>query len=347
MQFTVEEIAKMVNGKVDGNREKLINHFAPIEDATEGAISFLSNNKYLPHLYKSTASAVLVGKDFISQQTVSPSLIYVEDVYTTLALLLEKFGGQKEVKKGIEEPSYIASSAVLGENCYIGAFTYIGESVKIGKNVQVYPHTYIGDYSVIGDNTVLHAGSKIYSSTTIGKNCILHSGCVVGSDGFGFAPQKNGSFQKIPQLGRVIIHDFVEIGANTTIDRATINATIIGKGVKLDNLIQVAHNVEIGSYTAIAAQAGISGSTKIGQRCLVGGQVGIVGHIEVAEGTQIGAQSGVAQAITQPGQKLFGSPALPFREAVRAQKVFKSLPELEKRIIALEKELKASKSRDL
>lgn len=340
MKITVGQLAKLVNGRVEGDENREITGFAPISEAAEGAVTFLTNLKYSHFLYESHATAVLVNDDFKIEGEVKPALIFVKDAYTTVSQLLEQFNAAQNTKLGIEQPSFIASTAKTGEGIYLGAFAYIGDNSKIGNNVKIYPQAYIGDNVTIADNTIIYSGVKIYSGTQIGKNCILHSGCVVGSDGFGFAPQPDGSYKKIPQTGIVIIKDSVEIGANTTIDRATMQATIIESGVKLDNLIQIAHNVEIGENTAIAAQSGVSGSTKIGKACIIAGQVGIVGHIEIADGSMIGAQSGVSKSITEPKRKWFGSPADDYKNTIKSLIIIKQLPDLQKRILELERLIK-------
>jgi len=336
MRISISELAHLINGTVEGDGSRFVEKFAPIEEADEKSLSFISNMKYSHFLYTTKAAAVLVSKDFIPDKHTDVSLIHVDDVYTTMSSLLEQFSSRENNKKGIEQPSYIAASAKIGKDVYIGAFAYIGENAVISDRVMIYPQTYVGDNVIIDNDTILYAGVKVYSSTEIGKSCILHSGCIIGSDGFGFAPQEDGTYKKIPQTGRVIIQNNVEIGANTTIDRATIKATIIEDGVKLDNLIQVAHNVEIGANTAIAAQAGISGSTKIGKNVAIGGQVGIVGHIIIADGSQIGAQSGVSKTISEKNKKWFGSPAIDYKNAIKGQVIFKKLPELYARIQSLE-----------
>jgi UDP-3-O-[3-hydroxymyristoyl] glucosamine N-acyltransferase len=340
MKLTVQELANMIGGKVEGDGSREIEKFAPIEEAEEGALSFLSNAKYNHYLYETKATCVLVEPDFVAEKPFTATLIRVPNVYMTLSSLLEKFTQQDTGKRGIEQPSYIAESAKKGNDIYVGAFAYIGDNAVIGDKANIYPQAYIGEDVKIGKNTIIYSGVKIYAGCEVGDNCIIHSGVVIGSDGFGFAPQPDGTYKKIPQTGKVIIKDNVEIGANTTIDRATIKATIIEEGVKLDNLIQIAHNVEVGAHTVIAAQAGISGSTKIGARSAIGGQVGLVGHITVAEGSQIGAQSGVSKAITEPNEKWFGSPAVPYKIAFKLQALFKKLPEIYEKIQTLEKELK-------
>jgi len=342
MEITVAELNQYINGAIEGNKNAKIEGFSPIDEAEKGSITFLSNPKYAQHLYHTSASAVLVSKDFVPEQPVNgTTLIYVEDVYSTLSKLMEQFENNSSKKQGIEDLAHVASSACYGEHVYIGAFSYIGENVQIGNNVKIYPHVVINDNSKIGDNTVIYSGVRLYEDTQVGKHCILHAGSIIGSDGFGFAPQQNGSFKKMPQTGHVIIEDHVEIGSNTTIDRATMRATILRKGAKLDNLIQVAHNVEIGENTAIAAQTGISGSTKIGRNCVIGGQVGISGHISIAEGSQIGAQSGVSNSIKEKNQSWFGSPVSPVKEAIKASVLYKKLPELNERLNNVEQLIQA------
>lgn len=344
MEITVKDLSKLVNGKVKGDQDLIIKGFSPIDEAEEGSLSFLANPKYYSFLYSTKASAVLVNDTFAPESNTHPTLIFVQDVYSTLSILLEKFNHNANKKRGIEHYSHIEASANLGKDVYVGAFAYIGKNVILGNGVKVYPHCYIGDNTVIEDKTVCYSGVRIYDGCEVGKSCILHSGCVIGGDGFGFAPQNNGSYKKLPQTGNVKIEDNVEIGANTTIDRATMQSTIIREGVKLDNLIQVAHNVEIGKNTAIAAQSGISGSTKIGKNCIIGGQVGFVGHITIADGTKIGAQSGVSNSIREPDKKWFGSPVKPLKQAIKSSIIFKKLPELYKRIRKLEKRLDQNKS---
>ncbi|MCS7005105.1 MAG: UDP-3-O-(3-hydroxymyristoyl)glucosamine N-acyltransferase [Cytophagales bacterium] len=343
MEFTLEQIARLVDGIVIGNPQEKVYTIAKIQEGHRGAICFLANPKYEPYLYQTKATAVIVNKDFQPQRPVSTNLIAVEDAYTALSKILEEY--QKIIfrpKLGVEEPSFIHHSAQVGENCYIGAFAYIGENVQIGKGVKIYPHVYIGDSCIIGDNTVIYAGVKIYQGCKIGKNCVLHSGVVIGSDGFGFAPQPDGSYKPVPQIGGVIIEDDVSIGANTTVDRATLGNTILKKGVKLDNLIMIAHNVEVGEHTVIASQTGVSGSTKIGAYCVIGGQVGFAGHITVADKTSIAGKSGVMGDINESGQQLMGVPVMPLKEHLRALAVFKRLSEVWKRLERLEKKLFSS-----
>lgn len=341
MEFSVKQIAAMVDGEVSGDSSRKINMLGKIQDAKEGEISFLSNPKYENFLYSTKASAVIVKKDFKPKKQVNASLIHVEDPYSSFSALLEEYHKFLNFNKlGVEDPSFIGEGSSVGDDIYRGAFSYIGKNVKIGNNVKIYPHTFIGDEVVIGDNTIIHSGVKIYPHNNIGNNCVLHAGVVVGSDGFGFAPQKDGSYKTIPQLGKVIIEDNVDIGANTTIDCATLfgDATVIGEGTKLDNLIQIAHNVKIGKNTVIAAQTGVSGSSKIGDNCIIGGQVGIAGHITLANKTGVGAQSGVSKS-TSEGQKIFGSPGFELNNYLRSYAVFRKLPDLETRLKELEKKI--------
>ncbi|MEI7628366.1 MAG: UDP-3-O-(3-hydroxymyristoyl)glucosamine N-acyltransferase [Bacteroidota bacterium] len=350
MQFTAAQIALMINGKVEGNPVAAVAAFGKIEEATAGQIAFLSNPKYEEWLYNSTASIIIVNDSLELKQTVTATLIRVPDAYSAFAVLLSKY--QEIVSQqlvGIQEPSYIAKTAKLGEGIFVAAFCHIGEHVKIGNNVKLYPGVVIGDGTVIGDHVVLHAGVKVYHQCILGNRVIIHAGTVVGGDGFGFAPQADGSYSKIPQIGNVIIEDDVEIGSNTTIDRATMGSTIIHKGSKLDNLIQVAHNVEIGSNTVIAAQAGISGSAKVGNGVMIGGQVGTAGHIIIADGSKIAGQTGVTKSIKIPNKSHNGTPALEFTSSLRIQALTRSLPEMEKRIRELEKtiqQLLADKVKD-
>ncbi|MDZ7607860.1 MAG: UDP-3-O-(3-hydroxymyristoyl)glucosamine N-acyltransferase [Cyclobacteriaceae bacterium] len=340
MEFTVNQIAAMLHGTIEGNGQERISTIAKIQDATRGAIAFLANPKYEKFIYTTNATAVLVRTDFVPESPVSATLIRVEDPYSSFTILLEEYDKMATyAKAGVEEPSFIGKNAVVGDQIYRGAFSYIGEKVIIGHNVKVYPQTYIGDNVTIGDNCIFHAGVKIYAGSQIGNNCIIHSGAVIGSDGFGFAPQPDGSYKKIPQLGNVIIRDNVEIGANTVIDRATMGSTIIEKGVKLDNLVQIAHNVEIGDNTVIASQTGISGSTKMGKNCVVAGQVGLVGHIDIADKVTLAAKTGLGKSIKKPGSVIFGYPGLEHKLYLKCNAVFRNLPELQQRVNDLEKKL--------
>src|SRR5579871_78919 len=337
MQFPAAQIALLIGGKVDGDPMVSVASFGKIEEAKKGQLAFLANPKYEEHLYTTEASVIIVNETQELKQAINATLIRVPDAYTAFATLLSKYqeiAAQQLV--GIQEPSYISKSATLGEKIFIGAFAYLSENVCIGNNVKIYPNTYLGNNVKIGDNSILHAGVKIYHDCVIGKNVTVHAGTVIGSDGFGFAPQADGSFKKVPQIGNVVIEDFVEIGANATIDRATIGSTIIKSGAKLDNLIQIAHNVEVGNNTVIAAQAGVSGSTKIGNNVMIGGQAGIVGHLQIADGSRINAQSGVTKSIKTPNAAVTGSPAFEYTNALRSQAVSRKLPEIEKRLKELE-----------
>jgi UDP-3-O-[3-hydroxymyristoyl] glucosamine N-acyltransferase len=340
MKFPVTQIALMINGKVEGDSNVSVDSFGKIEEARQGQLSFLANPKYEDHLYTTQASIIILNESFVLKQPVSATLIRVADAYTAFATLLAKYQEiMQQQLTGIQEPSYIAKTASYGNKVFIGAFAYIGEGVKVGNNSKIYPNAFIGDNVTIGDNSVIHAGVKIYHDCQVGSHVTIHAGTVIGSDGFGFAPQADGSFKKVPQIGNVVIEDHVEIGANATIDRATIGSTLIKSGAKLDNLIQIAHNVEVGNSTVIAAQAGVSGSTKIGKSVMIGGQVGIVGHIQIGDGAKINAQSGVSKSI-EPGKAVTGSPAYDYTAALRSQAVNRKLPDLEKRVKELEELVK-------
>jgi UDP-3-O-[3-hydroxymyristoyl] glucosamine N-acyltransferase len=336
MEFTARQISELLHGTVEGDPGVVVSRLSKIEEGKSGDLTFLANPKYSPFIYSTKASLVIVNKSFVPEQAIVPTLIRVENAYESFVHLLEIYNQIQKDKKGIEQPSYISETATLGEDCYVGAFAYIGNHVKIGKNVKIYPQVFIGDNAIIGDNTTLFSGAKVYSDCVIGNNCTLHTGTVIGADGFGFTPNRENQYQKVAQIGNVIIEDYVEIGANSTIDRATLGSTIIRKGVKLDNLIQIAHNVEIGENTVIAAQTGVAGSTKIGKDCMIGGQVGIVGHISIADRVKIAAQSGIGASITVEGEIVQGSPAFNIGDYKRTYVVFRKLPLLEKRIKELE-----------
>lgn len=337
MQFSAAQIAVLINGKVEGDPDIAVGSFGKIEEAAAGQLSFLANPKYEDYLYSTSASIVIVNDSLELKQKVTPSLIRVPDAYSAFAILLSKYQELKTQQLvGIQQPSYIAPSAKLGEGVFVGAFAYIGEKVSIGNQVKIFPQVYIGNNVIIGDNCIIHPGVKIYYDCKIGKQVTIHAGSIIGGDGFGFAPQADGSFKKVPQIGNVVVEDGVEIGSNATIDRATIGSTIIRSGAKLDNLIQVAHNVEVGQNTVIAAQAGVSGSTKIGNNVMIGGQAGIVGHISIADGSKINAQSGVSKSIKLPNTAVTGSPAFDYTSALRSQAVSRNLPEMEKRLKELE-----------
>lgn len=340
MEFTTQQIAHLVGGQVKGNEFLKIHKLAKIQDADQGSISFLSNPKYENYIYSTEAGAVIVNKNFVPKSDIKTTLILVDDPYISFTTLLEEYHRFISfTKAGVEEPSYIGEGSEVGKNCYRGAFSYIGKNCKIGENVKIHAQAYIGDNVTIGNNVIIHPGVKIYADTKIGHYCTFHSGCVIGSDGFGFAPQADGSYKNIPQVGNVVIGNHVDIGANTVIDCATMGSTIIHDGVKLDNLIQIAHNVEIGKNTAIAAQTGVSGSTKIGENCLIAGQAGIVGHLTIANKTSIGAQAGIGKSISKEGLSFLGSPAFELNKQMRSLTVFKKLPELQRRIEELEKNI--------
>jgi UDP-3-O-[3-hydroxymyristoyl] glucosamine N-acyltransferase len=338
MQFTAQQIATLVGGRLEGNPNAKVSEVAKIEEAGAGSLAFISNPKYQEYLYSSKASIIIINEAMEITQPVDPTLIRVKDAYSSFAFLLEKYNGMISGggKTGIEQPSYISPTASVAKDVYIGAFSYIGEHAVIGSGVKIYPGCYIGNNVIIKENTILYAGVKIYDECRIGGQVVIHSGTVIGGDGFGFAPLEDHTYKKIPQIGNVIIEDNVEIGANTTIDRATMGSTIIGKGVKLDNLIQIAHNVEIGENTVIAAQSGISGSAKVGRNCVIGGQVGMVGHIHVADGTRINAQSGLSKSVTGTYTSLNGSPAFDYKSSLKSQAIFRNLPEMQQRLQKLE-----------
>jgi UDP-3-O-[3-hydroxymyristoyl] glucosamine N-acyltransferase len=338
MQFTAQELAFILNGTVDGDPLVAVNQLAKIEEAKTGSLSFLANPKYEQYLYSTDASIVIVNNDQLIAEPLKATLIRVENAYSAFSVLLEKYNTLKLNKTGIEQPSFVHPSAKTGENIYIGAFAYVGSNTNIGDNCKIYPHTYIADDVTIGNNVTLFPGVIVYFDCVIGNNVIIHSGTIIGSDGFGFAPNPDGSYKKISQIGNVIIEDDVEVGANTTIDRATMGSTIIRKGAKLDNLLQIAHNVEIGANTVIAAQTGISGSTKIGENCVLGGQVGVVGHLTVARGSQIMAKSGVNKNIVEENKKWGGVPFFTnYMDNLRNEVAASHLPALEKRVTELEK----------
>ena len=345
MEFTAQQIAEFLGGEVQGNPLVSVNDFSKIEEGRPGTLSFLSNPKYSHYIYNSQASIILINKDFKPEKEVQATLIRVTDAYQSLAVLLSLVDQMKPKKTGISSLSFISESAEIGENAYIEPFVYIGENVKIKKNAIIHAGCSIDDNCKIGENAILYAGVKMYTNCEIGNNCILHSGVVIGSDGFGFAPTEDGSYKKIPQMGNVVLEDNIEIGANTVIDRATLGSTIIHKGVKLDNLIQIAHNVEIGENTVIAAQTGISGSAKLGKRCILGGQVGLAGHIQMADGTIIGAQAGVGGTIKEPNQKIQGSPAISMSNFYKSAVALRDLPELQKTIFAMQKRIEELEKR--
>ncbi len=341
MTFTATQIALLINGNIEGNADAAVSGFGRIEEAQEGQLSFLANPKYEEFLYQTNASVVIIDEKLELKNAINSTLIRVADPYSAFATLLNHYQQLRTQQfQGIEQPSHVAETATYGKNVYIGAFAYIGDGSQIGDNVKIFPGVYLGKNVQIGNNCFILPGVKIYYDCVIGNNVTIHAGSVIGGDGFGFAPQPDGSFNKVPQIGNVVIEDNVEIGSNATIDRATIGSTIIRSGAKLDNLIQIAHNVEVGSNTVIAAQAGVSGSTKIGRNVMIGGQAGVVGHIQIADGSKINAQSGVSKSIKRPKSAVTGSPAYDYTSALRSQAVTRNLPELEKRIIELENQIR-------
>lgn len=329
-QFTAQQIADLLNGTVEGNPQTIVSKLSKIEEGVSQSVSFLSNPIYTPYIYTTDASVVIVAKELILEKPIKSTctLIRVSDPRASFGVLLDAYNQINNNNVGIEQPCFISKTATIGKDPYIGAFTYISEHAKIGNNVKIHPNSFIGNNTVIGDNTVIFPGVKIHSDSIIGKNCTIHSGVIIGGDGFGFAPNSENNYKKIPQIGNVIIEDHVEIGSNSTIDRATLGSTIIRKGVKLDNLIQIGHNVEIGENTVIVAQTGVAGSTKIGKNCIIGGQVGIVGHITIADGVKIAAQSGVGNSIKTENEIVQGSPAFKQSEYKRSFILFRNLPKI-------------------
>ncbi len=340
MKFTAEQIAQALNGRVEGDPKAEVSTLSKIEEGKPGSLSFLANPAYTKYIYSTQADIIIVNEDFQPEKPVNVTLVRVKDAYSAFTDLLRMYEQAKNNKTGISEKAAIAPTARIGKNVYIADFVVIGENTVVGDNSKIYANTTLGDNCKVGSHSTLHAGVRIYSDCVVGNHCTLHAGVVIGSDGFGFAPQGDGTYKKIPQIGNVVVEDNVEIGSNTTIDRATLGSTIIRKGVKLDNLIQIAHNVEIGENTVIAAQTGIAGSTKVGKNCMIGGQVGIVGHVTIADGTKIQAQSGVARNIKKPGSVLEGSPAFHLPDFLRSYVHFKNLDHLVKRIAKLEQNSK-------
>lgn len=337
MKFTAQQIAGILEGEVIGNPNAEVYKLAKIEEGTPGSLTFLANPKYVNYIYSTEASIAIVNKSFEPDQEVKTTLIKVEDAYKSFSKLLEYYNQIKLMKSGIEQPSVLSEGVSYGDDLYLGSFCYVGQNVKIGNNVKIYPNSFIGDNVEIGNNCILFAGVRIYSETVLGDHVTIHSGTVVGSDGFGFAPQEDGTYKKVPQIGNVIIEDHVEIGSCSTIDRATLGSTIIRKGVKLDNHIQIAHNVEIGENTVIASQTGIAGSTKVGKNCMIGGQVGIVGHITIGDNVKIQAQSGIGKSL-KDGEVVQGSPAFNYGDFAKSFVHFKNLPTIVKDLENLKKE---------
>lgn len=339
MKFTAIQIAGILDGVVEGDENVAVSDLAKIEEGTAGTLTFLANPKYEPYLYKTEASIIIVDKDLELERPITATLIRVDNAYQAFSKLLAYYNEVKMNKSGIEQPVFISDTTTYGEDLYLGAFSYLGANVRIGDNVKIYPNAYIGDNVQIGDNTTIFAGVKLYSETQIGKNCIIHSGVILGADGFGFSPNEEGVYDKVPQIGNVIIEDHVEIGAGTTIDRATLGSTIIRKGVKLDNQIQIAHNVEVGQNTVIAAQTGVAGSAKIGKNCMIGGQVGVAGHISIGDNVRVQAQTGIARNV-KDNEILQGSPALTYGDYNKSYVHFKNLPKIIKRLDSIEKKYK-------
>jgi UDP-3-O-[3-hydroxymyristoyl] glucosamine N-acyltransferase len=341
MEFTAQQIADYLGGSVSGNPDAKVNNVSKIEEGKPNTLSFLANPKYTEYIYSTGASVVIVSKNFVAERELPATctLVKVDDAYGSFARLLQLYDSMRKGKEGREEPSFLSPTAEIGDGHYLGAFAYVGHNTKIGKNVKIYPHAYIGDNVKIGDNTVIYSGVKIYHDCVIGANCTIHAGSIIGADGFGFAPNSENNYTKVPQIGNVILEDFVEIGANACIDRATLGSTIIRKGAKIDNLVQIAHNVEVGENTVVAAQTGIAGSTKLGANCMLGGQVGIVGHLKIANGTKIAAQSGI-QRNTNENDIVQGSPAFDVGSYQKSYVLFRGLPKLDKKLSDLEKKVK-------
>ncbi len=341
MEFSAAQIANLLQGTVEGDENVKVSNLSKIEEGLPGTLSFLANPKYTNYIYDTNASIVIVNKTLKLEKPIKSTctLIRVEDSYTSFAQLLAMYNEFKGSKSGIEQPSFISETAKLGTDCYVGAFAYIGQNVKIGNNTKIYPHVYIGDNCVIGDNTTLFSGVKVYHECKIGNNVVVHSNTVIGSDGFGFAPQDGKEFAKVPQIGNVVIEDNIEIGSNCSIDRATLGSTTLRKGVKLDNLVQIAHNVEIGENTVIAGLSGVAGSTKVGKNCMIAAQVGVVGHIKIADGVKIAGQAGVGASIEKENEIVQGSPSFPLGDFRRSYVLFRNLPKLNDRLKDIEKKL--------
>jgi UDP-3-O-[3-hydroxymyristoyl] glucosamine N-acyltransferase len=345
MEFTAATIAGFLKGVIEGNPDIKVNTIAKIEEGQPGALSFLANPKYEHFIYETKSSIVLVNKSFVPSARIEATLIKVENSYEAFASLLRLVDQARPRKKGIHTTAIIEATAKVGSDVFIGPYTYVGENCIIGDGCSIYPHVYIGDNTKLGNNCTVNPGVKIYHDCILGEGCIIHAGTVIGSDGFGFAPQSESEFMKIPQLGNVVLEDHVEIGANVAIDRATMGSTIIRKGVKLDNLIQIAHNVEVGENSVMAAQTGISGSTKVGKNCMFGGQVGLAGHLKIANGTKIGAQGGILGDVKEENTAIIGSPAIEVKQFLRSSVIFKKLPEMKLKIDSLEKEIESLKKK--
>ncbi len=341
MKFKASDIAGFLQGEVVGDSNVVVTSVSKIEEGAPGTLAFLANPKYEHYLYQTKASIVLVNKSMTLRKEVPATLIKVDDAYQAFASLLDLYvQAKKDTRQGIEQPSYIDPSASTGEDIYVGTFTTIGKNTKIGKGVKIFPQVHIGDDVTIGDDCIIYAGARIYDDSVIGSHCIIHSGAVIGSDGFGFAPTDNGSYKKIPQIGNVVLEDHVEIGANTTIDCGTVGSTIIRTGAKIDNLVQIAHNCEVGENTVIAAQTGLAGTTKVGKNCRFGGQVGLAGHLTIGDNVEIGAQSGVSRSI-KDNESLLLTPAFNIKDAAKSAIIFRNLPDMRKDLIQLRKDIKS------
>lgn len=342
MEFSAEQIAGILNGVVEGKPETKVNALSKIEEGVIGTLSFLSNPKYEEFIYTTNASICIVNKSFQATKLLPETLtlVKVDDAYASFATLLNFYDQIRKKAPKIEQPSFLAESAKVGKDLYLGAFAYVGENVILGDNVKIYPNAYIGDNVKIGDNTVIYSSANVYADCVIGANCMIHSGAIIGSDGFGFAPNENGEYQKVPQIGNVVLEDFVEIGSNSTIDRATLGSTILRKGVKIDNLVQIAHNVEVGKNTAMAAQVGVAGSAKIGENVMIGGQAGISGHLRIADGTKIVAQSGIPSTVKK-ATTLMGSPGIPIDDFKKSYFGFRKLPFILQKLQELDQKVKA------
>lgn len=347
MKFTAAQIAGLLNGIVEGDENAAVDNLSKIEEGQPGTLTFLANPKYTDFIYTTGASVAIVNKSFVAEKTLPKNLtlIRVEDAYACFAVLLQQYDQFKNNKTGIEQPSYLDNSAKIAEDVYIGAFAYVGKNAVIGKGSKIYPHVYVGDDVVVGENSVIYPGVKIYHQCKIGNHCTIHASTVIGADGFGFAPNSENNYSKVPQIGNVVIEDHVEIGSNVSIDRATLGSTIIRKGAKIDNLIQIAHNVDIGENTVIASQTGIAGSTKLGKNMMIGGQVGIIGHLRIADGVKIAAQSGIGQNIDQENSIVQGSPAFAVGDYKRSYVLFRSLPKLKEQLDILSGEIKSAKEK--
>lgn len=345
MKFTALQIASLLGGTIEGDPNAEVWNVAKIEEGALGMLSFLANPKYTSYIYETASSVVIVNNTFVAEKPIAATLIRVEDAYASFAKLLAYYDQVSQDKSGVSSLAFVSASAKYGDNVYLGEFAFVGENVTMGNNVKVYPQVYIGDGCVIGDNTVLYPGVRLYRNTVVGRRCVIHAGAVIGADGFGFAPQEDGHYEKIPQVGNVMIDDDVEIGANTTIDRSTMGSTRVHKGVKLDNLVHLAHNVEVGENSALAAQVGISGSTHLGKNCIVGGQSGFVGHLHIANGSKFGGQCGVMGSIREENQEFMGTPIQPLRQYLVSNARFRHIDEMARKLEALEKELTELKSK--